>query len=720
MDFYIDDVDKMGNHFTGRIDESESGSSQYAYYKFDFGVLNTYANNGAGLTDGWNDIKIPLSAMSLNVDTSYFGSDYTDFLIDKITFFCQGSDDTGADNQYLIKYDNLYVTDKSNIDSMPDVDLRKSIYLTGKETWSGTVTWDNEDSVVGDSSLRFDIGSAGTYNTEYALPASMALNGGDYIDLNVKISNTTAVSSILFEFSSSGTFDDECARYSYSGTGAQSVQNNFANNKWTEIKLCCPGPKQPDTAGRTENGYRLYLGSSQTDDQYPDWGSINYVRIVVFADREVTVKFNGMRAVGNYTMFSESGEEWSGLSESSDAMVGDTSYEVIYDKTGTKVMAQKALADSISLDPGSKIGLWVYLNDVSLVREIYFEFGSAASYSNKCARYLFGTNSAYLIENTFSDGWTYVEFTVPESGVPDTAGRYENGYRLYLGSGQSNGQYPDWSQINYFRFIINTQNNSSSNPLTVRLNGLDFSADEAVFVSNIEEAETNGNTYASWSSSSFDGNTYALELSPYSSGEISVGHVFSQPVSAEYGQYMGLWVYVNDVSLLNGFSLKVGSIEGSDRNAVVYKIGENSSTAVGRSFTDGWNYLKFFVPDDGVPDSQGIIRGGYSLSLAGNADNSRCTLWDSIKYVEITADVQSSDARIMLNSLTIEQAGEADRLPDNYYEAENNGYIKTDGQWTVSNYTAYSGGKVLYSSQLGSKATFAFYGTGFSVIGYAA
>lgn len=116
MDMYIDDIKNMSTTFEARIGQNEAGSSDYAYYAFSFGLMNRYANGGEGLKSGWNKLQMPFNKMIPKVCEDYYGEGYRDMIIYKITFFNPATAYTGADAPYTFRYDNLYVTDKSNLD----------------------------------------------------------------------------------------------------------------------------------------------------------------------------------------------------------------------------------------------------------------------------------------------------------------------------------------------------------------------------------------------------------------------------------------------------------------------------------------------------------------------------------------------------------------------------------------------------------------------------
>lgn len=105
VDVYISDMKAIGSSLEVRLSHCESGSSGTAVYSFNYGTANTYANDRTGLKQGWNSLDIPVMAMKLSYDKTYY-KDGLDFVLDHIVFFWTGA---SRDQEYTVKYDNMYL-----------------------------------------------------------------------------------------------------------------------------------------------------------------------------------------------------------------------------------------------------------------------------------------------------------------------------------------------------------------------------------------------------------------------------------------------------------------------------------------------------------------------------------------------------------------------------------------------------------------------------------
>ena len=179
MDMYIDDIRNMSTVFEARIGENES-STDKAYYGFSYGLMNAYANKGEGLKSGWNKLEMPLRNMALRINEDYFGEGYKDITIYKITFYNPATAYTGADAPYTFRFDNMYVTDRSNLD-LSFADKVQTVYrdiepaenldkIKPTSKWTAVTgdSYDNASAIKTDNGglVNFDfIGTELTVNT---------------------------------------------------------------------------------------------------------------------------------------------------------------------------------------------------------------------------------------------------------------------------------------------------------------------------------------------------------------------------------------------------------------------------------------------------------------------------------------------------------------------------------------------------------------------------
>ncbi len=194
MDMYIDDIRNMSTVFEARIGQNESGSTDFAYYSFSYGLMNAYANKGEGLKSGWNKLEMPLRNMALRVNEEYFGEGYKDITVYKITFYNPATAYTGADAPYTFRFDNMYVTDRSNLDlsfadkvqtTYCDIEPAENLDKINTTSKWNTVTgedYDNRSAIktTGGGAVNFDfIGTELTVNTFGNGRIFISLDSGD-------------------------------------------------------------------------------------------------------------------------------------------------------------------------------------------------------------------------------------------------------------------------------------------------------------------------------------------------------------------------------------------------------------------------------------------------------------------------------------------------------------------------------------------------------------
>ena len=589
FDFYIDDILKLSPSTSFRVGQSEAGT-EHAYYSFDFSLFNAFANDMTGMVSGWNSIKIPLKATKLNVDTTFFGEGYTDLIIRKITIHNPGNEYTTVDNPYVLKIDNIYLTDKSNIDGIIFEENKiKDIYLhSGDEVFALA----NKDTyAVGTSSHKVVSHVAGIYTYEKRFAQPISLTQGDIIDLFAYVDGIPYLKGIFVEFSSSGTYNKNCARYNVSAGG-------LLDGKWKKLSFVCPGPTLPTTVPISENGYTCVLASSQTDDMYPDWENINYMRIGVSTTGACEVSFNGLNFNKSRDMFTYAGETLIGnaIENTEDYKVGEASYgnELTYE---TSVSATKVFADPMALEEGDTFGLWFYTSDASRTNDLCFDFSSSGKDVN-VARFTYSSiDPLSILQKTIVDGWNYLEFVVPAKNELTTGVTvYNNGYKLLLRDTSEDAAALDWSNITYMRlFSVGKNTATAEDPVYVAFNGLTLLKKEN-FLNDSENVTVTGAT-GEWSTEqTATENSASYIATSTASGNIVITKQFIRPESMQYGEYIGTWVYIDNVSNLSRLHLQFNTIKGFNGNSVKYSYGTSDVNAVGNTFKDGWNYIKLFVP----------------------------------------------------------------------------------------------------------------------------
>lgn len=471
FDVYVEDLALLGSDWQFRLEEF---GPTVAYYSFNFAEVNHYANNGFGITTGWNTVRIPVYAMKLNNGTAYRDSNYKDLTVTFMTAFIAGTSETV---DYTVWYDNIYFTTLSavGLPSAPTGEMGDTLLDSSLESWTGGF-WNTQNYIKGSASRQTTLISTGASPITKVLDTPVSLQKDDTVALWFYVSDASRLGSLQIELGSSTSYTPGCARYQWTKNANGYGTSSFVNG-WNRITITVP-ESGPTAAGVIENGYKLYLGSSQTDDMAPDWSSIKYIRIYATASsasitNPLVVAYNGLSFNKRFVVSSdESLISGIGSWDTSNYRAGYASYSEDFTSTGTKAMLTMSLPTT-SVDSSDSFGMWVYISDVSKVREMFIEFSSSGNYTPGCARYLFSaTISGAQPANTFVNGWNYITLDVPSSG-PTVAGVVENGYKLYLGSSQTDDMAPDWSSINYFRVCVNpASGTTASAPLTVKINGL--------------------------------------------------------------------------------------------------------------------------------------------------------------------------------------------------------------------------------------------------------
>lgn len=115
FDMYISNLGRLGTNWQIRLEHN----AQAGYYFVDYNVLKDCAvdknGNPTPLQSGtWNHIQLPLSKTTLNIGEQYKGKLTEDLVLTQLMFFIEGTGKTDDEN-YLIKYDNFYVTKTANL-----------------------------------------------------------------------------------------------------------------------------------------------------------------------------------------------------------------------------------------------------------------------------------------------------------------------------------------------------------------------------------------------------------------------------------------------------------------------------------------------------------------------------------------------------------------------------------------------------------------------------
>lgn len=116
FDMYISDLSRLGTDWQVRLEHN----AQAAHYSFGYALFSQCAVNDkmqkTPLKKGWNHIQIPLSKTNVNIGAEYKDLFTNDLTLTQLVFYIAGTGSTDAQN-YLIRYDNLYVTKTANLEA---------------------------------------------------------------------------------------------------------------------------------------------------------------------------------------------------------------------------------------------------------------------------------------------------------------------------------------------------------------------------------------------------------------------------------------------------------------------------------------------------------------------------------------------------------------------------------------------------------------------------
>lgn len=114
FDLYLSDLALVGTHWEMRYEHN----AQAAHYSASYTHISTNAVDDMGrptsLKTGWNHIRIPFNETSVRIGSGY-GTFTNDLVLTQMVFYVRGTGTTDSQN-YVIKYDNMYVAKASDIE----------------------------------------------------------------------------------------------------------------------------------------------------------------------------------------------------------------------------------------------------------------------------------------------------------------------------------------------------------------------------------------------------------------------------------------------------------------------------------------------------------------------------------------------------------------------------------------------------------------------------
>ncbi|MBO5273394.1 MAG: hypothetical protein J6I45_02140 [Clostridia bacterium] len=115
MDMYINDPELLGCDWQIRIEHN----AQAAHYSMNYAIMTAglvdEKLNPAELKAGWNHFVIPFSSMNVRIGEAYKDVFTKDLVITLLVLFIAGTGESEEEN-YIIKYDNIYVAKKADIE----------------------------------------------------------------------------------------------------------------------------------------------------------------------------------------------------------------------------------------------------------------------------------------------------------------------------------------------------------------------------------------------------------------------------------------------------------------------------------------------------------------------------------------------------------------------------------------------------------------------------
>lgn len=116
---------------------------------------------------------------------------------------------------------------------------------------------------------------------------------------------------------------------------------------------------------------------------------------------------------------------------------------------------------SVTAAEGDKGYFWIYVEDASNVKELFWEIASSGTYNGACVRYLINSSYGQKLVN----GWNKIEFELHDSTELSTdrnaavSKSFSENYMYFLGGGMTGNV--DWANINYIRVAVGLNNAGS-------------------------------------------------------------------------------------------------------------------------------------------------------------------------------------------------------------------------------------------------------------------
>ena len=335
----------------------------------------------------------------------------------------------------------------------------------------------------------------------------------------------------------------------------------------------------------------------------------------------------------SYTVFVDPDAETnvnSGTWDTEDKQEGKASY-----KMNTNAATAPNL--TISAEEGWKGYLWVYIDDVTKVGELFWEISSDNDCKGACVRYIKRQASGTMAD--LKNGWNKIEFELHDStGLADTYNKFDHAvaksfsdkYYYYLGNNMTGNV--DWANINYVRVIAQPANGGGA---TVKVNAFTIykpvvepekdentvgttilSANKAKDASAIGSA--NGGVGSVVKTSDLKGGqsgvpskeAYKVALNGQKVGialpventdwsKAAAAKVDDTHALKDYG--VNMWLWVSDASKVD--NLVVRFFEEGQRNGVDgWTYQWNISFKKSANFQNGWNNVTLWFPSNTTAD----------------------------------------------------------------------------------------------------------------------
>ena len=116
FDMYISDLSLLGTDWQVRLEHN----AQAAHYSLNYQLISSHAVNDkmqkTALKKGWNHFQIPVKEMRVAIGEGYENTFTNNLVMTQLVFYIAGTGASEAQN-YLIRYDNIYVTKTANLEA---------------------------------------------------------------------------------------------------------------------------------------------------------------------------------------------------------------------------------------------------------------------------------------------------------------------------------------------------------------------------------------------------------------------------------------------------------------------------------------------------------------------------------------------------------------------------------------------------------------------------